>query len=128
MCRSWQAKRFADRRFEHVQRDRLHEIRGRLEHGHRLVSREDAGEDEWHAVSAQTLRDAQSVGLTRFDDSRSYPDKIGVIPHPHDGLVPQSPHYVLQQGTNVVVWLAEKHAGHDSSITSRGRECTPMMV
>jgi hypothetical protein len=42
--------------------------------------------------------------------------------------VPDSPYNVFQQGVDVVVWLAEKHAGHGQSMAARRREFSLIMV
>ncbi len=42
--------------------------------------------------------------------------------------MPKPPYYVFQQGIDVVVWLAQNHAGHAKSIATLRRECAPIMV
>jgi hypothetical protein len=42
--------------------------------------------------------------------------------------MPKPPYDVFQQGIDVVVWLAQNHAGHAESIAGPRRECTPIMV
>ena len=100
----------------------------RFEHVDRVVRREDADQDERDARATQTPREPHAFGLARFDDSSIRSDEVGLIPHPHDWLMPKPPYYVFQQGIDVVVRLAENHAGHVRSIAAPRRECTPIMV
>jgi len=100
----------------------------RSEHRDRLVRGEDADQDERDAVAAQTPRKTHAFGLAGLDDSRIRSDEIGFVPHPHDRLMPKPPNYVLQQGIDVVVRLAQNHAGHTRSIAAQRRECIPIMV
>ena len=117
-----------ERTLERVKRERLDEVRRRLQAEHFGIRRIDAREKHGNVARAEVARDRQSRGLARLDHGGVDADVIDVTAHEGDGFVPEPADDELQQSADVVVRFADEDPCHSPRIDDGRRDWASGMV
>jgi hypothetical protein len=103
---------------EVMQSEGLHEVRGGVEIESRLLSGEDAREDDGTTEVPDVPGELEACEIAGLDHRRIDVRHAAAVPVGVDRLVPKPPDYVLQEGADIGMGLNDENPRHRRMIRS----------